>query len=289
MAVWWLAIIAAVMLAYYGLYVSDSADRRARRIAVLVPSALLLLATAFLLSNASTLMQRPDQWLRWFTEPHGVMLNLDDAALLPRFLHIIVASLAVGGLSMAWRARWSLRRPEPDADRAGRRCRRGLAWFSCASLVQIAAGPLFLFSLPADVRALFLGGSLLHTGALILAVAGLIAALLMARRERLGLTSAFALGVILVMVCIRALVREAMLSPYSPALASVPPTQLAMPRGQTEALLLFLICAVLSIPVLVWLIRAVLRAGQGTVSGAADARTNTTTTGEPVETAGREN
>lgn len=56
MAVWWMFVALFAMLAYYGLYVSDGAVRPARRTPILFLSALLLLMTAFLLSNASTLM-----------------------------------------------------------------------------------------------------------------------------------------------------------------------------------------------------------------------------------------
>ncbi len=82
----------------------------------------------------------------------------------------------------------------------------------------------------------------------------------MARRGCLGLTSAAALGVILVMVCTRFMIRDAMLQPYHKLQASVSPAALAMPHGQSTALAMFLICAVLSIPVLMWLIRVVLHA-----------------------------
>lgn len=118
MAVWWMFVALFAMLAYYGLYVSDGAVRPARRTPILFLSALLLLMTAFLLSNASTLMLRPDFWFRWFSEPHGHLLNTSDPTLFPRYLHILLASLAVGGLTMAWRAggasairKWTGKRP----------------------------------------------------------------------------------------------------------------------------------------------------------------------------------
>lgn len=264
MAVWWLAVVLFVMLGYYGLYVSDGAVNPARRTPVLILTALLLLMTAFLLTNASTLMLRPALWFQWFSEPHGTILNLRDATLFPRYLHIILASLAVGGLTMAWRARWSARRtgagPAGDsgsdsgADGAGRRFRRGLDWFFFVSLAQVPVGVLFLFSLPPEVRALFLGGSVLHTAALPLVLSGLLLALFTARRGELGRTTAAALGIVLVMVCVRDMVRAAMLSPYAEA-PSAAPNALAMPHGQTAALTLFLVCAVCVAAVLVWLAR----------------------------------
>ena len=252
MAVWWMFVALFAMLAYYGLYVSDGAVRPARRTPILFLSALLLLMTAFLLSNASTLMLRPDFWFRWFSEPHGHLLNTSDPTLFPRYLHILLASLAVGGLTMAWRSRWSKRDPEVDREEAERRFRRGLDWFFYVSLAQVPVGGLFLFTLPPDVRGLFLGGDALSTAALVFA-------LILARQGGLKLASAAALGVILVMVCVRGMVRDAMLQPYSGA-ASPAPTALAMPHGQTAALSLFLVTTVLVVAVLAWLGRVLFHA-----------------------------
>ena len=259
MAVWWMFVALFAMLAYYGLYVSDGAVRPARRTPILFLSALLLLMTAFLLSNASTLMLRPDFWFRWFSEPHGHLLNTSDPTLFPRYLHILLASLAVGGLTMAWRVRWIKRDPEVDREEAERRFRRGLDWFFYVSLAQVPVGLLFLFTLPPDVRGLFLGGDALSTAALILAVSGLCIALILVRQGGLKLASTAALGVILVMVCVRGMVRDAMLQPYSGA-ASPAPTALAMPHGQTAALSLFLVATVLVVAVLVWLGRVLFHA-----------------------------
>ena len=112
---------------------------------------------------------------------------------------------------------------------------------------------------PPDVRGLFLGGDALSTAALILAVSGLCIALILVRQGGLKLASTAALGVILVMVCVRGMVRDAMLQPYSGA-ASPAPTALAMPHGQTAALSLFLVATVLVVAVLVWLGRVLFHA-----------------------------
>ena len=204
-------------------------------------------------------MLRPDFWFRWFSEPHGRLLNTGDPTLFPRYLHILLASLAVGGLTMAWRAQWGKRAPESGREEAERRFRRGLDWFFYASLAQVPVGLLFLSALPPDVRSLFLGGDALSTAALMLAVSGLCIALVLARQGRLKLAGAAALGVILVMVCVRGMVRDAMLQPYGGA-ASPAPTALAMPHGQTAALCLFLAVTALVIAVLVWLGRVLFQA-----------------------------
>ncbi|MFQ9868949.1 MAG: hypothetical protein ACLRWP_19950 [Bilophila wadsworthia] len=153
MAVWWMFVALFAMLAYYGLYVSDGAVRPARRTPILSLSALLLLMTAFLLSNASTLMLRPDFWFRWFSEPHGHLLNTSDPTLFPRYLHILLASLAVGGLTMAWHPGGASvigsGQEGPSAVSSG----AGLVFY--VSLAQVPVGLLFLFTLPPDVRGLF--------------------------------------------------------------------------------------------------------------------------------------
>ena len=109
------------------------------------------------------------------------------------------------------------------------------------------------------MRGLFLGGDALSTAALILAVSGLCIALILVRQGGLKLASTAALGVILVMVCVRGMVRDAMLQPYS-GVASPAPTALAMPHGQTAALSLFLVATVLVVAVLVWLGRVLFHA-----------------------------
>lgn len=257
MALWWLSIVLLIMLAYYGLYVSDGAVVPSLRRPMLALAAMLLLMTAFLLTNANTLMLRPDQWLLWFSEPHGTLLNLGDYTLFPRYLHILLASMAVGGLTMAWRAQRSERHPQTDPTEADRRVRRGLDWFFYASLSQLVAGPLFLFLLPPQVRALFLGGSALHTSALGLVLTGLAIALFLARKGKLKLTSITVLGIILIMVNARGLVRNAMLQPYMEKTSRVAQS-LAMPHGQTGALALFLACLVIAVIVIVWLVRVLL-------------------------------
>lgn len=255
MAVWWLAVILFVMLAYYGLYICEGTS--AFRTPVLALAVLLLLMTAFMLTNASTLMLRPDLWPEWFSRPGGTMLNLYDPTLVPRYLHIVLASLAVGGLTLSWRARRNGRRQNAVVLGAEQRFRRGMDWFFHASLAQVPVGLLFLFSLPVHVRGLFLGGGALPTTALFLACSGLGLALFMSRKGMFGPTVTVVLGVILVMVCVRDMVREAMLLPYFDA-ASL--EALAMPHGQTAALGLFLACAAVVIVALVWLGRVLLKA-----------------------------
>lgn len=252
MIVWWIFVALFAILTYYGLYMSGGAIRPARRTPILFLSALLLLMTAFLLSNTSILILHPDFWFRWFLEPYGRLLNTSDLTLFPRYLHILLASLAVGGLVMTWRARRSKRNPGVNREETERRFHRELNWFLYVLLAQVPVGSLFLFTLPPDVHGLFLGGDVLSVAVLILAISGPCIAFIFVWQGVLKLASTAALGVILVTVYVHDIVRGAMFQPYS---GTVPPapTALTVPHGQTATLSFFLVATVLMVAVLAWL------------------------------------
>ena len=264
MSVWWLAIIGFVMLAYYGLYIigdkSTSGLRAARPMLLVIIC--LFCAAAFVFSNNSTLMLRPENWLEWIRQPHGTLLNTADPTLVPRYLHLLVASLAVGGLTFACRARWRRGKPGTGADDAEKRIRTGLAWFRNSTLLQIPVGFWFFMTLPPEVRQLFLGGSPVAATAFALLAAGLCISLFFAYTNRVYAATAAAAGLVLVMVGVRDMVRDAMLLPYldirytpgngvEQALSS-----LLLDKGQNGAFALFLICAVLASAVIMVMVRA---------------------------------
>jgi len=253
-AVWWLFVVLLIILAYYGLHIVEDRTDRVRGVCLAV-GGVLLLAVAFLLTNGFSLVQRPDLWPQWLFSSHGMLVSLADPSLLPRYAHTLVASVAVGGLVMAWLAH---RSRSMTQKREREQClRRGLGWFMSASLIQIPIGLLYLFSLPEEVTRLFLGGSLLATGSLVLGVVGLTVVLFLAWRGRLMAVSAVTAGIILIMVCMRGLARTALLAPYQEHITVV---DLVMPRGQGLVLTLFLICAVLTVGVVGWMLRTVMSA-----------------------------
>lgn len=309
MAVWWLSMPLAVIFGYYALYMPRiEPDGRLISRLLLTLVSLIFLYIAFLLSTNSTLMLRPDRWVEWFNNPGGRMLNLGDPTFVPRYLHMITASLAVGGLFLAARGAWLLRGGAKDQALQAQRIMRGLDWFFYASLVQVVWGLWFLIALPARARNLFLGQDILAVFALLLSLAGLLAALWKARtirneplREAGGVRRVvwLTLGVVFIMVCIRDMVRDAVLRPYSGLSAAggaaVPlepgvellskaaplPPELLLPvdQGQAAGFVIFLIIAVLGVIALVWLARISMRlfrpdaetAGEA-VAGAAPGR-----------------
>lgn len=292
MAIWWLSIPVLVMLAYYALYIIKTSapgeDSRLRL--VMSVNTLFLMLVAFFLSASSRMAAEPASWLGWLERPGGTMLYLGDPTLLPRYLHVLAASLAMGGLFMAVRARWRPRVPGADAARAETRVKYGLKVFIYASLAQALAGVWYLFSQPAPVRNLFLGQSLVATGAIVLVFLGLAAAIWTARSGMPGVTSGFALGIIFIMICVRDLVRDFTLSPYSQEAARRYADELLRGSAAADAELaphlmrqavelplpirdmqgagfaLFLVCAAIGLAALFWLLRVAVK----TFNGAAD-------------------
>jgi len=221
MAVYWISIILVLILAYYAAYIYDfkfDALGEARKIFIAL-CVILLLWTGFIFSNNMVLMIQPEKWTAYFRNPFGTLLNLKDPMLLPRYLHFVVASVAVGGLCQA--IVYTLRQSKQGNVDA---VRSGLNWFSGATCVQLAVGIWFLVSLPKDKMMLFMGQGTLHTTVLILGIFGSIAALITASKGRVWMTSALTLATIIAMVLARDLLRAAFLTPYfSPADLKVAP------------------------------------------------------------------
>ena len=100
MAVYWLSVIGLLIIAYYCAYLYNFKFEAlgGSRVVFIALASVLLLAIAFFFTNNMTLMQLPESWPRYFANPGGTLLNLDDPTLWPRYLHFVVASVAVAGL-----------------------------------------------------------------------------------------------------------------------------------------------------------------------------------------------
>ncbi len=218
---WWLSVMAVVMLAYYGLYIhmyQGGVSERAR-VTALALSLALLLWNAFLLVNNSTLMQSPELWSVYAQSAGGLFLNLGDPQVFPRYLHILLACLAVGGLCLALPAQYRLDRLDegaPDSDRRHLRGRRttGLSYFFYATLAQLPVGGWFFLSLPQAQRKLFMTGDMTATALFFAALFLTGFALLSARRGRPFAAALPALVTIFLMAGMRAILRDSLLEPY---------------------------------------------------------------------------
>lgn len=300
MAVWWLAVPLLVMLAYYAIYVikSGGADSLFRRRLLITVIALLLMLVAFVLTTTATMSIRPERWPGWTATPAGTMLNLGDPTFIPRYLHMLAASLAVGGLFMGIRARWGLRKPGADRAEAEARTRYGLNCFIYTGVAQAFIGFWFLVSLPHYVLDLFIGQSIAATLMIALVAVMLVISLLAAKKGKLGITCGLLAGMVLIMVIVRDIVRDATLTPFNEHLANAGDTlkkslengaelmpdmlrqavevPLTAPHGQDMALGVFLFCAIIGVVLIGWMGKVAFN----TFNGAAELSSGTSGKGE---------
>lgn len=243
----WLSLIGLLIIGYYGLYLHYLKHEKlgSGRNLVLAFSVLILLWVAFVFTNNMTLMLHPQRWLAYFAGKGGTLLNLGDPTLVPRYLHFITASVAVGGLFLA--LIWYIRGKKGVAG-ADEKVAWGLKWFSYATVVQLFIGLWFFISLPHQVMLHFLGGSGLHTAALLLSLVGAAAALFFGFKGRLVPTLVSLVATVSLMVMVRALLRAAYLEPYFKV------ADLSV-RPQYSPLILFLVSLVIGSLVVLYMLR----------------------------------
>lgn len=220
-AVWWLSLMAVVMLAYYGLYINmaQGGISGGARTAALAFSLVLLLWAAFLLVNNNTLLQSPERWAVYGQNAHGLFLNTGDPQLIPRYLHVVLSCLAVGGLCLALPAHYRKGRlggnaPASEREYLRERTAGGLSCFFYATLAQLPVGGWFFLSLPAEQRKLFMGGDALAASLFFASLFLIGFALLAARRGRPLAAALPALATVFLMAGMRSVLRASLLEPY---------------------------------------------------------------------------
>lgn len=258
MGLWWLSVMLVVMLAYYGLYINmyRRGLSSAVRTTALGISVLLLLWNAFLFVNNVTLLQDPARWADYAHNAVGTLLNTGDPQVTPRYLHVILSCLAVGGLALALPATAALRRlakeggAPADAIPLLENKKRALRWFFYATLAQFPVGLWFFTALPKAQQGIFMGGDTLATALFALSCILTVLCLVTAWRERVWCTVWGALLVIAMMAGMRTLLRASMLEPY------YAPQMRELDFGP---LALFLGSLILSLAALFWLGKVYLR------------------------------
>ena len=255
MAWGWFSVVVLLIFAYYGTYLQAmrGAKLGAARTPLLGVTVLLFLWIGFMFTNNNTLMLNLGAWGdKYFSDPRGLHLNLGDPQLWPRWLHMMLGSVAVAGLMLAW---WGRARLARGDGRGAFMITRGIDAFTWLTLANIGVGLWFFFVLPGEVIKLFMGGSIYATVlfgvGFALALVLLVLALLgRGRREQAPLLplSALTLITLVDMVLMRDIVRNGMLGThFAPAEFMVQP--------QVLNLVLFAVLLVAGIGVLVWMLR----------------------------------
>ena len=254
MAVYWISVIALLIIAYYSAYIYKlKYDKLGPSGSIFIGlTVVILLIIAFFYTNNLTLMLQPDKWKAYFQNPRGMILNLKDATLFPRYLHFIMASIAVGGLFLALLGYFGSARGNK---RTGEQITMGLRWFSYATLEQIIVGLWFLIALPDKTMMLFMGGNRLHTTIFLVGVLGAVISLVFGFKKQLWPTVSSVIVTIVFMVIMRDLVRKAYLEPYF-SLSSLKLTP------QYSPLIMFLLCFIIGLIIVGFMLKAASQAGK---------------------------
>jgi len=237
----WFLVIVFLTLAYYGFYlVAFKQDVHSTRTGwLLVLSLALIFVIGFFYSNNLTLMLTPEKWAaKYHTDPSGWNLNLSEATLVARFLHFMVAALAIGSLFVAF---VGLLHWKKDAGHARFLIRFGGRGFLYLTMLQIAVGLWFLISLPREKMMLYMGQNLLATVALFIGIMGALAAIFVMMealrkhdpRKGFYLASGMALLIVVFMAIMREILQDAYLAEY------FKPANFAV-KTQWDVLVLFL-------------------------------------------------
>ncbi len=200
MATYWILIIPLLILAYYGLYIHAGKflnSPRFSKISLAVAS-LILLYIAFMLVNNNAMMEQPEAWTAYFGSRGGNLLIWSDPAFLPRYLHFIAASVAVGGLFFSVVYRYSKRLEDK-----GKMIGNGLRVFAIATAFQVVIGFWYLLAIPQDFMLQFMGNNLLATIVLMLGILTGIGALVFGFLGRFNATLIHVLVTLVLMVITR--------------------------------------------------------------------------------------
>ncbi|MBF0530832.1 MAG: hypothetical protein HQK55_16505, partial [Deltaproteobacteria bacterium] len=137
--------------------------------------------------------------------------NWDDPTLVPRYLHFVIASIAVAGLFTAVAARI---KHGKDTAAGATGIRLGMRYFAWGSVVQIFSGLWLLLSIPREIMLLFMGRDLYATALFILNLAMATGTLITAFKRMVWPTVAGLLIIVSGMTLIRDALRDAFLGPY---------------------------------------------------------------------------
>lgn len=213
MAVFWIMVIPLLIIGYYGAYINARRHEKAPGLATgaLTITSLVLLYVAFAFQNNISLGLHPDKWTAYFENRAGTILSLGDPMLWPRYLHFIVASIAVAGLFSA--LVWTIRQRK-GAEGTEEKIKRGLSIFAVATMIQVVIGFWLLLALPKEIMLKFMGQNMLYTLLLLLGIVLAMAAIMTAVQGRLAPTLVVLLATVVVMILTRTTLRHAYLEPY---------------------------------------------------------------------------
>ena len=253
MAMFWIIIIPLLIIAYYAAYIHARSSTAGLATAGIVVSSAILLYIGFIFVNNILMMMQPGTWAAYFGNRNGTLLMLSDPTLIPRYLHFLLASIAVAGLASS--TIWTVRSKHGVAESEGS-IRNGLRIFGYATIIQAAIGLWFLFALEREIMLQFMGGNLPATIIFGIGFLSALGAIATSFAGNYRATMSMAAITMLAMIITRDQLRAMYLNGVFDAstLQVVP---------QYGVLALFLLILVLGLAAVVWMIRAGFRPSTG--------------------------
>jgi hypothetical protein len=210
----WMSVIGLLIIAYYAFYWSSL--RKSLAGAWLAVAVMLVIG--FIYVNNMTLMLAPDRWSEMYrANPSGWHLNLGEPTLVPRYLHMMLGAVAIGGVLVV-----IMGLLKKDDEQKRWIVKHGAMWFTVPTVLNMLVGFWFLVAMPKDVRMVFFGESPLASALMgfgmllpIAAVVHLLLAPMGKKTNRQAMIGIFsALATVAVMVGMRDMARTAYLKSH---------------------------------------------------------------------------
>ncbi len=247
MGSFWILVVPMLIIAYYGAYLYDFKFTKLGGLGIVVGalSLFLILGIGSFFTNNMLLTSLPEKFGEYFSHMDGTLLLFDHPEYLPRYLHMMVGAVAVGGLYVALLGH--LRRSS-DPEVAEHSLNLGMRTFFIGTLINVGVGLYYLVALPKEQMMIFMGGNM---GGSIALLAGLLltaGALVMSYKKKLWLTVGHVVALVYVMVFMRAWLRAS-------ALQEVFTLDQLKVVPQYSPLIFFLATLLVGVAALIWLWR----------------------------------
>jgi len=218
MAWYWLSLVLLLIMSYYGLYgyyyKFEFLDNK--RIYLIGSLLIVFLWVGFIFVNNMTLMQTPQNWIAYFKNSKGTLLNLLDPTIWPRFIHFIMASIAIAGLFISCIGSLQLNKkiPQDNLLAPEKLVSFGMKWFTITTIVQMGIGIWFLMALPEQSIQLFMGKDTPATMVFIAALTCVLVAIYLGGQKKVWQTVSVIIPTMIMMALMRQWIREDSLEQY---------------------------------------------------------------------------
>jgi hypothetical protein len=204
-----------------------------------------MLFIGFLFTNNMTLMLSPEKWSAYFVNKTGTILNTSEPTLIPRLLHFLVGSIAVGGVYVALLGKLIAKKDKALGEKAEN---TGMKTFFYFTILQIVSGIWFLLSIPKNAMLVFMGKNSVATVIFTVALIFVLLLLYAGYKKKTYLSATLVMVTMYLMVIMRDFVRTAYLQKFF----TIDSLKV---NTEVSPMILFAVSLILGIYLVYWLIK----------------------------------